>query len=83
MSGEERGWWVLVVMVSVAASGYTQGLGDVHTSAASVARLVEAEQAVVAALQDYVTKEDARLEVIRRYVQVDLSPGPRDDTGNN
>ncbi|XP_045111917.1 prolyl 4-hydroxylase subunit alpha-2-like [Portunus trituberculatus] len=69
MSGEERGWWVLVVMVSVAASGYTQGLGDVHTSAASVARLVEAEQAVVAALQDYVTKEDARLEVIRRYVE--------------
>lgn len=67
MSGPgQAGLAVLTVMAAAVASGHTHGLGDVHTSAASVARLVEAEESVVAALQDYVAQEDARLEVIRR-----------------
>ena len=66
MYNEGRGCLVVVMVVVTAGLGYTHGLGDVHTSAASVARLVEAEQGVVAALQDYMTREDARLQVIRR-----------------
>lgn len=55
-----------IVLAMMAPSGNTHGeLGDVHTSAVSVARLVEAEETVVAALQDYLVREEARLEAIR------------------
>lgn len=61
-----HGWLTLAVLAVLAASANTHGeLGEVHTSAASVARLVEAEQTVVAALQEYLAREEARLEVIR------------------
>ncbi|XP_050712777.1 prolyl 4-hydroxylase subunit alpha-2-like isoform X2 [Eriocheir sinensis] len=69
MARTRHGCLTLVVLAVLAASGDTHGeLGDVHTSAASVARLVEAEQTVVAALQDYLAREEARLEAIRGYI---------------
>lgn len=67
MANTRHGCLMVAVMAVLVASGHTHGeLGDVHTSAASVARLVEAEQGVVAALQDYLGLEEARLEAIRR-----------------
>lgn len=46
----------------------TIGLGDVHTSAATVAQLVEAEEAVILTLQDYIRKEETRLQTIKQYI---------------
>lgn len=66
MGRTSHGCLTLAVLAVLVASGNTHGeLGDVHTSAASVASLVETEQTVVAALQDYLVREEARLEAIR------------------
>lgn len=54
----------LVLALATSAEGGS-GLGDVHTSAATVARLVEAEEEVIRALQDYIDKEENRLAAIR------------------
>ncbi|CAL4179163.1 unnamed protein product, partial [Meganyctiphanes norvegica] len=48
--------------------GTTYGLGDVHTSVASVARLVEAENLLIHSLQDYVDREEGRLQEIKKYI---------------
>ncbi|KAK4317544.1 hypothetical protein Pmani_011388 [Petrolisthes manimaculis] len=50
-------------------SDLTVGLGDVHTSAVTVAQLVQTEHVVIDILQDYITKEENRLEAIKRYVE--------------
>ncbi|XP_037790270.1 prolyl 4-hydroxylase subunit alpha-2-like [Penaeus monodon] len=57
----------LVLALATSAEGGS-GLGDVHTSAATVARLVEAEEEVIRALQDYIDKEENRLAAIRGYI---------------
>ncbi|XP_066962228.1 prolyl 4-hydroxylase subunit alpha-1-like [Macrobrachium rosenbergii] len=44
-------------------------LGDVHTSAATVAQLVENEAAVILTLKDYIRKEEERLQTIKQYVE--------------
>ncbi|XP_071542092.1 prolyl 4-hydroxylase subunit alpha-1-like [Panulirus ornatus] len=56
------------VVAMVVMTEMTWGLGDVHTSVATVAQLVEAEHAVIFALKDYVRKEESRLETIKRYI---------------
>nr|XP_045593803.1 prolyl 4-hydroxylase subunit alpha-2-like [Procambarus clarkii] len=58
----------VVVLVMVTVVETTWSLGDVHTSAVTVAQLVEAENSVIHVLQDYVDKEEARLRVIRQYI---------------
>nr|XP_027227836.1 prolyl 4-hydroxylase subunit alpha-2-like [Penaeus vannamei] len=57
----------LVLALVTSAEGGS-GLGDVHTSAATVARLVEAEEEVIRTLQDYIDKEESRLAAIRGYI---------------
>ncbi|KAG7163500.1 Prolyl 4-hydroxylase subunit alpha-2-like 1 [Homarus americanus] len=68
--GRERGggggWIVIMVMAGV--MGRTWGLGDVHTSVATVAQLVEAEHHVISTLQEYLDKEEERLNTIRKYI---------------
>lgn len=44
-------------------------LGEVHTSAVTVAQLVEAENSVTHALQEYVKKEETRLGTIKQYIR--------------
>lgn len=66
MANTQHGYLTVVMFAVLAASGDTHGeLGDVHTAAASVASLVDTEQTVVIALQDYLIQEEARLEAIK------------------
>ncbi|XP_042231301.1 prolyl 4-hydroxylase subunit alpha-2-like [Homarus americanus] len=55
-------------MVMAGVMGRTWGLGDVHTSVATVAQLVEAEHHVISTLQEYLDKEEERLNTIRKYI---------------
>lgn len=59
---------VTLVMVAllVTKDNFVLGLGDVHTSAVTVAQLVETEHLVIDVLQDYISKEEARLKAIKR-----------------
>lgn len=59
---------VTLVMVAllVTKGGLVLGLGDVHTSAVTVAQLVETEHLVIDVLQDYISKEEIRLQAIKR-----------------
>ena len=44
------------------------GMGEVHTSVESVARLVSIEDSIIKTLEDYLRQEEERINTIKRLV---------------
>ena len=48
------------------------GMGDVHTSAESVAKLVSAESSIIKTLKTYIEEEEERLGKIKKWVSLSI-----------